>query len=514
MASARHHALVLTCCALSTALLAITLLRSGEPSRSDRARTRAGHPEGLPLRSKLVIWAYLLHLAMPALILADIVTSRLQGDLTRLSLTVAIVAGISLLWLLAGIGFLLATPDRRAFADGVVTPMITVYTIGLTLLLVETVIRVTDLAPGPSPLPLHQRMRVVTQAIDPAIAPGVSGAKTYTVNALGLRGPLPPVSGPAYKIVAVGGSSTFCFDLDDAEAWPQLLMNRMNAGRRPVPVWVGNAGENGFNSVNHIVLMQWLPGVIKPDMVIFLPGANDLGASLAFDGASTQAFLEKAAGFEGDLPRGVLWRTPKLEYPRLRRLKLLLILRQSVANAKQLLHPPKTLRPMELVAQRKLRATSPAVPLPDLDTSLREYRLRLLTLANRCRDLKLRCLFLTQPALWRSDLSPAEQNLLWTGNVGPVEHPRGFVSAGDLAKAIDLYNRTVLDVCRQTGLECLDLASRIPKDTSAFFDDVHFNENGSRLVAQVLKEYMVSRPPFGPPIPQYKKPDVRTLVGE
>jgi lysophospholipase L1-like esterase len=65
-----------------------------------------------------------------------------------------------------------------------------------------------------------------------------------------------------------------------------------------------------------------------------------------------------------------------------------------------------------------------------------------------------------------------------------------------MAKAMEMYNRTLLDFCRQSGLECYDLASHIPKDTSAFFDEVHFNEAGARLVAQNLKQYLLSRPPF------------------
>ena len=59
-----------------------------------------------------------------------------------------------------------------------------------------------------------------------------------------------------------------------------------------------------------------------------------------------------------------------------------------------------------------------------------------------------------------------------------------------------MYNRTLLDVCRQNGLECLDIAPEIPKNTSAFFDDMHFNEAGSRLVAQLVTRHIVSTPPF------------------
>jgi len=153
-------------------------------------------------------------------------------------------------------------------------------------------------------------------------------------------------------------------------------------------------------------------------------------------------------------------------------------------------------RQLDIGSFRDRRAASPVLPLPDLDTGLEEYRRRVLSLASRCRALELRCLFVTQPSMWRSDLSPAEQRLLWLGYVGRWEKPKGYISAADMARAMDAYNRTLLDVCRQNGLECYDLASQIPKDTSAFVDDAHLNEAGARLVAQNLKQYLLSHSPF------------------
>ena len=61
---------------------------------------------------------------------------------------------------------------------------------------------------------------------------------------------------------------------------------------------------------------------------------------------------------------------------------------------------------------------------------------------------------------------------------------------------MDLFNHTLLDVCRQSGLECFDIASHIPKDTPAFWDSEHFNEAGARLMGQTLQQYLLSKPPF------------------
>jgi hypothetical protein len=72
----------------------------------------------------------------------------------------------------------------------------------------------------------------------------------------------------------------------------------------------------------------------------------------------------------------------------------------------------------------------------------------------------------------------------------------GYVTVGDLAKAMDAFNQELLSVCFDDGLECFDLAPLVPKDTSAFFDDSHFNENCSRIVASLLTDHLLSNPPF------------------
>jgi len=397
---------------------------------------------------------------------------------------------VSAAWLVAGSGLFFLSRNRSVFIQKASLPLLTIYTVYLTIACAEVFLRLKGFTP-----PIPWMMRPMTKAVtrmDLAVTPGVSGTKVFTINRLGLRGPMPPRPREAYRIVAIGGSTTICVNLDDSEEWPHKLMEYMNASRNRKPVWVGNAGATGANTVNHAVVMQWLPGALQADMVVFLFGVNDMDTSLAFGGAPTQAFLEKGAAFQ-DLPPGTRWRSP---YPFYRRLRLIPLVRESIRNLGQRFRGAAAMPLLNLDLFRKRRAASQVVPLPDLSTGIKEYRDRITRLASQCRNLELRCLFLTQPTMWRNDLRPDEERLLWRGYTGHWEKPKGYFSAGDMAKAMELYNHALLDLCGQSKLECYDLASHIPKDTSAFFDEMHFNEAGARLVAQNLKEYLLSRPPF------------------
>ncbi len=449
------------------------------------------------------VTAYLLHLALPAFVLVDVLLAWRHRQVVLWPASVDTwIAGLSALWLVSALGALLLTRGRPGFVPWARGPLISIYVVYATLLLAEVFARTAfPLPPVRGQLrPGHTRFG----PMDPSVFPGVQGTKNFTINRLGLRGPLPPKGKPGYRILAVGGSTTICTYLDDSEAWTQLLMEKTNAAGTNLPIWVGNAGVSGRTTVSHLVLMQWILGAVDVDMAVFLVGVNDLYATLAFQGAPTQAILEKSDGYQGDLPAGTRFR---FLHPFYRRLEIFQLFqnvtgilqqrfgRSSRDNRSDQLPAPALPSDLDVVPYRQQRALGPTVPIPDLRVGLEEYSHRILALQGICKTLGLRCLFLTQPSLWRGDLNPAEQQLLWNGRVGRWEHPLGYASPADLARAMDAYNHTLLNVCQQNGMECYDLAGHVPKDTSAFYDDVHFNESGARMVAENLRQYLLAMPP-------------------
>lgn len=89
-------------------------------------------------------------------------------------------------------------------------------------------------------------------------------------------------------------------------------------------------------------------------------------------------------------------------------------------------------------------------------------------------------------------MSQNESSLLWWGS-----RPDGkFYTSGALAQAIESYNRRLIEVCTGVGVECIDMASRIPHRSDYFFDDTHFTEAGSERFAAELAAELKQRPPF------------------
>lgn len=326
----------------------------------------------------------------------------------------------------------------------------------------------------------------------PEYLPGVEGPSRFRANGLGVRGDELP-TGRGLRILALGGSTTECLYLDQEEAWPRLLEKELAAassGDGGDAVWVGNAGKSGNNTRHHQLQAEaLLPRIPNLDAVILLLGVNDLSRVLALDGGPDrddrlvrQAFHVTPPGLaEGPFfKRTALWQA-------LRRLK-------NRGRASPLAQDPQG----EVYdVWRRHRAEAPALrdELPNLDAGLAEYAENLRRLARQVTERGARVVLVDQPALWRKGLPEELERLLWMGGVGDFQAEPGheYYTPDALAAGMAAYNRTLLAVCREVpGALCVELAAELPRDDTTFYDDVHFNEAGSRRVARILAKRIAS----------------------
>jgi len=440
----------------------------------------------------ILYWA---QLSLPLLLIVDVLAARILGyvHFGLLESDTIVLTG-SVLWLSVGLTMLVCSRDRERFLRRASGPLTSLYMLFFCVLLLEGGARlVLPRAPRlPSLRP--PGTRVVYDA-DSQQTPGIAGRKTFTVDEVGLRGPSFPTTSYVYKIITVGGSTTECAALDDSEEWPHLVMEELNAAGNNEKVWIGNAGVSGHTTADHLVLLETLPVFQKVNMVVFLIGVNDLEPAMAFSGEPLQSHLEHQAELvRQSLLAGGTW---EYRFPLYKHLAVFRIGRKAgTVIAAKLRSDSAQQKWMDLSKLRQRRADARRIPIPRLENGLAGYRDRVSRLARQCRVLQLRCLFLTQPTIWRNDLSAEEQRMLWWGYVGRWDGPKGYAPAGDLAAGMDRFNRELLGVCKQDGLECFDLAAQVPKSRFAFYDDQHFSAEGARIVSRALTDYLLSRPPF------------------
>lgn len=337
---------------------------------------------------------------------------------------------------------------------------------------------------------------------DPAILPGTSRPSRFTINSQGIRGDEFSAA-QTYRILAIGGSTTESLYLDDSKTWTQLLQTNLNAARQR-QVWVGNIGKSGLDSRHHIFhLRYFVPQLPKLDAVVILVGVNDLGHfTLNTTSEETTERIELERAF---------WQIPPVEsrdepiYKKTALWRLVRTSRNAWQSQRQPL--PGFVQDAEGKVYAQLRERRQRAEftddLPELTPRLEAYASNLNTLVDLAQAQSVRLIFLTQPTMWNPQSSPREDALLWgfpVENLGdvnsPVGHPDRYYSVRALNRAMTEYNNVLLGVCQTRGVECVDLAKLLPRDTTVFYDDVHFNESGAQRVADALAEYLMPRAPF------------------
>lgn len=131
-----------------------------------------------------------------------------------------------------------------------------------------------------------------------------------TVNPQGLRGEPIPAKGDAFRVLAVGDSSTFGVGVDDGATWPAQLETVMNTNRRRVEVV--NAGVPGYTAFQGLRFLRG-PGVaLQPDLVVAAFGFNDADSTWASRSDAETARRLASRGWDAPLMQSRLYSGLKL----------------------------------------------------------------------------------------------------------------------------------------------------------------------------------------------------------
>jgi lysophospholipase L1-like esterase len=327
---------------------------------------------------------------------------------------------------------------------------------------------------------------------DPNHLVGVYGPARFVVGPHGLRaGPLP--ESPGLTVVALGGSTTECVYLNTNEAWPALIEARLATSGVGM-VWVGNGGKSGLSIRHHVVQVQAVIDQFPSlEALVLLVGANDF---LRYVSGKSEAL-----DWRGD-PRaavGVHYESFEVPHrprigPLYERTEWVRVLRLARRQLQRWLEPAIYLEITEdgrsYATWRRIRAAATEVveTLPSLAPALAAFESDLKYIADITAERDVTLVLLTQPTLWASDLTPRHAGLLWMGQIGNArEEGQGrFYSTSALAEGMAAFNDVTRQVCKEYRLSCVDLAGRLPGSTSTFYDDMHFNENGARQVADLV----------------------------
>ncbi len=287
------------------------------------------------------------------------------------------------------------------------------------------------------------------------------GTTVHTKNSLGFRGAPPPADlGDYLSIITIGGSTTECFYLSDGKTWTDLLGVKL---ARDFPkVWVNNAGLDGATTYRHLLLLEDYVVKLKPNLVLFLVGINDVGV-----------------GEIHDLPQGGFggWLKSMTNRSEVYSLGLNLY-RYLVARHRGLHHEE-----IDLKAQGTLtvpEAVKQEAIARYRDRYLKFYRERLEKLVRVSRRHGIEPVLITQPTLYGPGIDPVTGVDLARIKVSETQN------GGLLYAEMDLYNETLRQVGQREGVLVIDLAREMPRNSAYYYDYLHYTEAGAAAVAEII----------------------------
>ncbi len=313
---------------------------------------------------------------------------------------------------------------------------------------------------------------------------------TVTRNSIGFRGPDPPAGfDNELTIIAVGGSTTECYYLTDGATWPEQLA--ANLENNFEPMWLNNAGLDGHSTYGHMMLLESYVKPMRPKVVLFLIGINDVGneSLTVYDGMPhvlpKRTTLQNIGVFLTDTYVTAQYFDT--------------IRRGIQAKQKGLVHADMSHAQLKLLAEDKVEfSKAERNSLLDEHKSkyLGGYQRRVLELIETTRKSGAMPVLITQPALYGF------------GKDEPTEVDLGEIAVGAVNgetqwAILEQYNDVTRSVGREQDVLVIDLAAEMPKNSDLYYDFLHFSNAGAKVVAKIMAKRLT--PKLQSEFPEFKR---------
>ncbi len=330
------------------------------------------------------------------------------------------------------------------------------------------------LLPAPHPLRRRPGPATFTFHTDGTILPGISGETHFTTESHGFRYPreiaVPRPAG-TIRIFCLGGSTTECTYLDDADAWPARCEAALRQSRPGATIEIINAGFSGMTSADHRTQLDDQIISLQPTGIVLMAGINDhLRRNSLNHTESSPEWRRLAMDYSMTVRRAIpLWRA--------------LTSTTGAAGIHQFDPKGET--------YRRLRNECAAVPIAD-DTSsfdalpdpLPAFERNVTAIADRCKAEGIQLVLVTHPSIWSDRLTPSDQKLLWmraTLTANGQQAPLAWH-----IREMTRLNNWLREFAASRALSLIDADRLLPKSTDAFYDDCHLNIQGSNALARPI----------------------------
>lgn len=294
-------------------------------------------------------------------------------------------------------------------------------------------------------------------------------------NSLGYRGEEVVVPKPdgVYRIVAIGGSTTYGGGVDDyRQAYPYLLQQYLNE-RGYENVEVVNAGVGGYRTWESLINLQFRVLDLEPDLIIIYHAINDIAPRLVWPPSEYRGDLS------GYLDPPLIFRPSLIERSNLARMVMISLDLTQPAIALSRTWAPRTEFSYEaLFEEQRSEGTYPQGIF--LEVSAQEM-LRQNPPIYFERNLR------SMVAIARANgIEVILATFVYSPDFKYVQ-----VSSPEYQSALAEHNDVIRLITASTEAHLFDFASLMPTNEKYFTDGVHFTFEGNQLRANLFADFII-----------------------
>ena len=268
---------------------------------------------------------------------------------------------------------------------------------------------------------------------------------------------------PDLTIVFLGGSTTECKAVREDNRFPYLVGRLIEKDTR-LKVNSYNSGVASSDSLHSIDVLLNKVMPLNPDMAVMMHNMNDLSI-LLYEGTYWNSNPTRTHLVVLDLKpsfRGVLKQIKDLFFPNL-------------YSALYVAFHPKT-EPDEFSHVRGKKINIDKAYLTS------EFKMNLQLFIDICRIRDISPVLMTQANRFKDDPGPEIMD-----SMKKLEEQNGITYKA-YKEIYDLFNEAIRETGAENDVLVIDLDKYVPKEKEYMYDVVHLNDNGSRLVADVISE--------------------------
>lgn len=285
-----------------------------------------------------------------------------------------------------------------------------------------------------------------------------------SINSLGFRGPEIAAEKPAgtVRLAFLGASTTISHEVSGNEfVWPHLATASLSQAFPKARFDYVNGGVSGYTVNSSFKNLEYRIAPLRPDVIIIYHATNDMSGELR-ELALAQGLIAEGGFQEFSWPGrySVLWNLVE------KNLRVMAAERISLENRDRLVFDP-----------------------PRLGAEFRANLVKLVHSAQKQAKVVAIATFSTH---LRKGQTQEQQQRAMASAIFYMP----FMTFEGLLASYERYNQIIGEVARETGALLIEGENDIPGTPAYFTDSVHFNDEGSKAMADRVSRALATNPAF------------------